>query len=61
MDEKLIVPQKSPEEKAADEFNELIAKRLGKFKSQASLISQNVSKEAALAEQIDRLKAENLS
>ena len=32
-DTKPIVPQKSPEEKAADEFNELIAKKLGKFKA----------------------------
>ena len=32
-DKKPIVLQKSPEEKAADEFNELIARKLGKFKA----------------------------
>ena len=47
---------KSPAERAAEEFNELIAKRLGNFKSQASLITQNLNKEVALAEEIDKLK-----
>ena len=59
LQQKQQAPQKSSAERATEEFNALIAKRLGSFKSQASLISENLNREVALAEEVDKLKTEN--